>query len=194
MWHLEEVGVPYELQFTDIMKGEHKQGENAKCNPMGKMPTLIDGEQIVTESAAIGLYLADRYAYGKLSPKVDDPARGTYFRWSFFAPSVIEPAAAAHAAKWEYKPAQAGWGSYDDVIKSMESALEGKQYILGDQFSMADCIFGGTVRFFLMFKMIEPKPLFTQYAERLGNRPALKKADEINAKFMKEHNLKFPGT
>ena len=44
-----------------------------------------------TEVAAIGLYLADRYAAGRLAPTLDDPARGTYFRWALFAPSVIEP-------------------------------------------------------------------------------------------------------
>jgi len=50
-------------------------------NPMGKLPILIDGEQVVTEVAAIGLYLADRYALCRLAPAPDDPKRGTYLRW-----------------------------------------------------------------------------------------------------------------
>ena len=193
IWPLEECGVSYELKFVDLMKGEHKHGDVAKNNRMGKLPVLVDGETVVTEAAAIDLYLADRYAYGRLAPKVDDPKRGTYLRWSFFSPSVIEPGATAKGAKWEYKPAQAGWGSYDDMVASIEGALEGKDYVLGSEFSMADCVLGGTLRFMMMFKMVEPKPLFTAYVERLGARPALKKADEINQKVMAEHGIKMPG-
>ena len=60
IWALEEVGVPYELKVVDIMKGEQKGVELVSKNPMGKLPTLLDGELVVTESAAIALYLADR--------------------------------------------------------------------------------------------------------------------------------------
>src|SRR3712207_2565316 len=99
VWMLEEVGCPYELKTVDIMKGGQKAPEFLAINPMGKIPTLVDGGTLVTESAAIGLYLADRYAYGKLSPKIEDPARGTYLRWSFFPPSVVEPGVAAKSGK-----------------------------------------------------------------------------------------------
>jgi glutathione S-transferase len=58
---------------------------------------------------------------------------------------------------------------------------------------MADCIFGGTLRFMMMFKMIDPKPVFTAYVERLNARPALKRADERNQKVMAEHGIKMPG-
>src|SRR5262249_14362831 len=95
VWMLEEVGAPYELRFVDLMKGAHKTPELLALNPMGKLPILTDGDAVVTESAAIGLYLADRYAYGRLAPKVDDPNRAAYLRWSFFAPSVVEPGAMA---------------------------------------------------------------------------------------------------
>src|SRR4051794_24841156 len=62
VWMLEEVGVEYELKFVDIMSGEQKKEDVTKLNPMGKLPLLVDGGTVVTESAAIGLYLADRYA------------------------------------------------------------------------------------------------------------------------------------
>ncbi len=188
---LEEIGVPYELRFVDFMKGDQKAPDVVALNPMGKLPVLTDGEAVVTEGAAIGLYLADRYAYGKLAPKVDEPARGTYLRWSLFAPSVIEPGSMAKAAKWEFKPGQAGWGSYEEMIHAMEKALEGRDFLLGDSFSMADAIFGGTVRFMLQFKMIEPKPIFTAYAERLSARPALQRADAKNAQIAAERGLKM---
>src|SRR4051812_44419232 len=91
LWALEEVDQPYELSFVDIMKGGQKAPEILAINPMGKLPTLTDGDVVVAEAAAIALYLADRYASGTLAPALDDPRRGTYLRWSFYAPSVIEP-------------------------------------------------------------------------------------------------------
>src|SRR6478672_4134926 len=91
VWTLEEVGQPYELQFVDIRKNEQKSPEHLALNPMGKIPVLVDGDVVVTEAAAIALYLADRYAAGRLAPAVDDPRRGTYLRWSLFPAAVIEP-------------------------------------------------------------------------------------------------------
>ena len=95
LWMLEETGVDYELSFVDILKGGQKEPSILALNPMGKLPLLTDGDLVMTESAAIGLYLADRYAPGRLAPKLDAPERGTYLRWSFFAPSVIEPGSMA---------------------------------------------------------------------------------------------------
>lgn len=190
VWMLEEVGVEYELRWVDLMAGEHKSPEILALNPMGKLPTLIDGDLVMTENAAIGLYLADRYAYGRLSPKVDDPARGTYLRWSLFSPSVIEPGSMAKAAGWQAKEGQVGWGSYDAMITAMESAVSKGDYILGDTFSMADVIFGGTLRYMLRFEMIEARPAFTAYAERIGKRPALERANARNEAVGKEHGVK----
>jgi glutathione S-transferase len=189
IWMLEEVGVPYDLHFVDIMKGGQKAPDFVAINPMGKVPALTDGDAVVTESAAIGLYLADRYSLGKLAPAVDDPARAAYLRWSLFAPSVVEPGVIAKSSGGQFKPSQVGWGVYEDLIAALESAVAGRSYVLGDRFSMADCIFGGTIRFMLRFKMIEPTPTFTAYAQRLEARPAAKRADERNAQIAKEHGL-----
>jgi len=189
LWMLEEIGEPYELRFVDIMTGAHKQPDVVALNPMGKLPVLEDGDAVVTESAAIGLYLADRYALGRLAPACDDPARAPYLRWSLFAPSVIEPGSMAKQAGWSFKASQAGWGEYDAMLRTIESAVTGRDYLLGDRFTMADVIFGGTVRFMLMFKMLEPKPAFAAYAERLGARPAAQRADAKNKTIAAEHGL-----
>lgn len=189
VWMLEEIGADYELRFVDIMKGAHKAADLVALNPMGKLPILVDGDTVVTESAAIGLYLADRYALGRLAPAPDDSARGTYLRWSLFAPSVIEPGSLAKASGWAFKPSQAGWGDYDAMLRAMESAVSGRDFVLGDRFSMADVIFGGTMRFMLRFKALESKPAFTAYNERLGARPALQRAEAKNLAIAKEHGL-----
>ncbi len=191
VWMLEEIGRPYELRYVDIMAGAQKQPDIVALNPMGKLPILQDGEQVVTEMAAIGLYLADRYAPGALAPSLDDPARGTYLRWSFFAPAVIEPGAMAKAAGWTFKPGQAGWGTYESMIAAMESAVAGREFILGSRFSMADVVFGSTVRYMLRFKMLEPTPVLAGYAERLGARPALQRAEARNMKVAEEHGIKL---
>jgi len=189
VWMLEELEQPYELRFVDLFKGAQKSPEILALNPMGKLPIVVDGDTVVTESAAIALYLADRYAYGRLAPRVDDPARATYLRWSLFAPSVIEPGMMAKAAGWSYKEGQAGWGSYDAMVAAMERAVTDRDYLLGKDFSMADCIFGGTVRYMLGFKLLEPRPALAAYAARLGKRPALERAEARNAAVVKERGL-----
>lgn len=189
LWMLEEVGVEHELRFVDIMAGDQKKAELLALNPMGKLPILVDGDVVVTEGAAIGLYLADRYASGRLAPALDDPARGTYLRWTCFAPAVIEPGLMAKMSGWEFKEGQAGWGNHDAMLRAMESALADKAFLLGDEFSMADVIFGGTVRYMLTFKMLEPRPVFVAYADRLSARPALQRADKRNDAIRDAHGL-----
>lgn len=189
VWMLEEVGVPYELRFVDLMKGEQKSPELLALNPMGKLPILTEGDVVVTEAAAIGLYLADRHSYGTLAPRAEDPARGAYLRWSLFAPSVVEPGALAKTAGWAYKESQAGWGAHDAMLAAMESAIAGKHWLLGDTFSMADVIFGGTLRYMVHFKMLESRPAFAGYLEHLAARPALQRSEAKNAAVRAEHGL-----
>jgi glutathione S-transferase len=188
LWALEEAGVPYELRVIDMMKGEQKGPELIAKNPMGKLPTLVDGDVVVTEAAAVALYLADRYA-PHLAPAVTDPKRGTYLRWSFFAPSVIEPAVMTKMTNWAVKEVQAGWGNYDAMLAAAASAIEGKQYVLGHTFSMADVVFGGTLRFMLEFKQIQPTPLFSEYVARIKQRPAYVRAEERNAQMRQQLGL-----
>lgn len=189
IWALEEVGQPYELAFVDIMTGAQKSAAIMALNPMGKLPVLTDGEAVVTENAAIALYLADRYAPGRLAPALDDPRRATYLRWSLFAPSVIEPGMMARAGKWDFKPTAAGWGTYETMVAAMAAPITDRDYILGDAFSMADVIFGGTLRYMLQFGLLDKQPVFTSYTERLGARPAAQRADARNAAVMAEHGL-----
>jgi glutathione S-transferase len=188
LWALEEVGEPYELRFVDVLGGKQKDPDFLALNSMGKLPTLSDGDAVVTEAAAIAIYLADRYALGRLAPPCDDPKRGTYLRWSFYSPSVVEPGAMAKARGWTYSEGAAGWGNYDAMITSMKRALEGG-FILGDTFSMADVIFGGTLRYLLQFGLLEKDPVFTGYVDRLAERPALQRADARNAAVAKAHGL-----
>jgi glutathione S-transferase len=75
------------------------------------------------------------------------------------------------------------------MLDAMHGAIAGRSYVLGERFSMADVIFGGTVRHMLRFKLLEPTPTFTAYAERVASRPALQRADVRNAEIAREHGL-----
>ncbi len=189
VWMLEEVGQPYELRYVDLKAGEQRQPAFRAINPMGKIPVLTDGDTVVTEVAAIGLYLADRYALGTLAPPPDAPERGTYLRWSVYPPSVIEPGAMAKAADWKFGVGQAGWGDYESMLTTIEHAIGDGPWLLGERFSMADVILGSTVRFMLRFKMLEPRPRFTEYVERLSSRPASQAADAKHAAITAERGL-----
>jgi glutathione S-transferase len=189
VWMLEEAGVEYELRWVDITAGAQKAPGFLQLNPMGKLPVLTDGAAVISESAAIGVYLADRYAPGRLAPALDDPARGTYLRWAFFSPSVIEPAAAAKPSGGQFNPGSVGWGTYEAMIAATEAAIGKGPYLLGERFTMADAILGGTLRYMLMFKMIDAKPAFSGYVQRLEQRPAFQRANAKNAAVMAEHGL-----
>ncbi len=186
---LEEVGVPYTLRYVDLGGGEQKSAEIVARNPMGKLPVLVDGDVVVTETAAIGLYLADRYALGRLAPAPDDPDRGAYLRWSLFAPSVIEPAAAARASGATFREGAVGWGGYDAMVDAITAALTPGPWILGDRFSMADVIVGSTLGFLVRFKMIDARPAIAAHQQALAARPAIQAADARKAAIIAERGL-----
>jgi len=189
IWMLEEVGADYEIRHVDAQAGEQKSAEILALNPMGKLPILVDGDAVVTEVAAIALYLADRYAAGRLAPALDDPRRGTYLRWILFSPSVIEPNAIANSSGWPYTAGAAGWGTKEAMLASIEHAIGDGPFLLGEQFSMADVVFGGTVGWMMLFGMLEKRPRFEAYVARLNERPARKYSLAKNAEIMKELGL-----
>ena len=189
VWALEEVGVPYSLRTVNLMAGEQKSPAFLALNPMGKLPVLTDGDVVVSETSAICMYLGDRYAMGRLAPALDNSARGSYLRWCVYPSAVIEPGCMAKAAGWEYKPGQAGWGSYESILSSLEGGIVPGPWLLGEQFTMADVLVGGTLRWMLRFNMIDARPALVDYAARLGGRPALQRAEAKNKAVMTELGL-----
>ncbi len=188
VWALEELGEPYELRFVDILAGPDAKAELLHLNPMGKIPTLLDGDVVVTEAAAICLYLADKYAPGRLAPPLDDPRRAAYLRWSFFSPSVLEPGVVAKSQGWSFRASSVGWGSYEAVLVALRGAVE-DGFILGETFSMADVVLGSTIRTLLRFGMLEEDPVLAGYVERLSKRPALARSDARNAGVVEQRGL-----
>ena len=189
VWMLEELGRPYSLSFVDFAAGAHKSPDLVGKNPMGKLPILEDGAVVVSETPAIGIYLADRYAMGTLAPALDDPRRGAFLRLCMFGAIVVEPACLAHAMKWEYRPSNAGFGSFDDMLQSVRAAIGAGPWLFGEQFTMADVCLGATVRYMVRFKMMPADDVVTGYIERLNARPANQRAEAKNAEVIAAHGL-----
>ncbi len=173
-WLLEELGVPYDTKVLSFDKGEHKTDEFLRINPMGKIPAIVHRGVVVTETAAICLYLADEFPSAGLAPAIGDPARGTYVRWLVFGASCVEPAIVDKLL--DRPPAERkstlGYGSYEDVLNALEKAITPGPYILGQRFSAADVYVGSQVRWGLMTKALEPRAAFLKYEERCAARPA----------------------
>lgn len=182
-WMLEEVGADYELVLTDITKGV--DAAYLRINPMGKVPALRHGDTIVSETAAICCYLADAFPDAGLAPTLSDPRRGPYLKWLFFGPSCLEPAMTHKALGWpDARRGMLGWGSYDDVVDVVRTAVANAPYLLGETFTAADVVIGGGVRWGLQFKMLPELPEFTAYAKRLSTRPALQRQMAADAALM----------
>jgi glutathione S-transferase len=175
LWLLEELGVPCELKRLDLQKGEQKSSEFLKLNSLGKVPVVTDGDVILRERAAIATYLADKYSIGTLAPRLDDPLRGDYLRWMFFAVGVMEPLFLAKFMNLDVPPTQASWGTYDDANAAIDAQLAPGSYLLGSRFTAADVVMGGAVRWGVMWSLIEGKNL-AGYVARLEAREAFKRA------------------
>ena len=178
-WLLEEIGEPYEIHLLHLRRGENREPAYLAINPMGKVPALRHGEAVVTESAAICLYLADAFPKAGLTVPVGDPRRGPFLKWLFFGPGVLEPAVTDRAFKRVEAPPRGtlGYGDFDTTMDVLENALANGPYLLGEQFTAADVVVGGTLRWGMLFELIPKRPEFVAYAGRLAARPALRRAE-----------------
>jgi len=181
-WMLEEVGRPYRtevLQFGTTMKAP----EYLAINPMGKVPAIRHGDTVVTEGGAICAYLADAFPEAELAPAPGDRARGPYFRWMFYAAGPVEAAVSNRALGFEVpveRKGMIGYGSYEDVMNALEYAVTRSEFIAGERFTAADVYFGSQVGWGLQFGTIEKRPAFEAYWNRISDRPAAKRAREID--------------
>ena len=148
---------------------------------MGKVPALIDGEIRMAESAAICLYVADRYGMGSLAPALDDPQRGKYLYWTLYTPAVIEPAMSEKFNNVTPNRQRSGWGDFDLMIETWDDALEGREWILGDSFTAADVMLGSSAIFLRLFEMLPNTRNLGDYADRCAARPAYVRAVEKGA-------------
>ncbi|ETX16231.1 glutathione S-transferase [Roseivivax halodurans JCM 10272] len=178
-WMLEEIGQPYVEHLLDWgPEGTASAGYRA-VNPMMKVPCIVHEDAVVTEAAAIGLYLAHRFPEAELGPRGDEIA--PYYRWILFSAGPVEQAVTARAMGWEVpgdrqKQGMLGFGSFERTVDALAGQLEGRDYVCGDRFTMADCYVGAQVDWGLNFGTLPERDAFVTYAERVRARPASKKA------------------
>ncbi|MDJ0388089.1 glutathione S-transferase family protein [Roseomonas sp. E05] len=187
-WVLEEIGQPYRAEIVEYGPAMKAPAFRA-INPMGKVPALRHGGTIVTETAAICAYLADAFPAAKLAPAPDDRRRGSYYRWLFFGAGPVEAAATNASLGFvvpEGKQVMVGYGRLAEVLDVLEGAVGQGDYLLGDQFTVADMYLGSQIGWGMMFGTIERRPAFERYWERLAARPAAQRARQIDDALMAE--------
>ncbi|MGK9054291.1 glutathione S-transferase family protein [Neorhizobium petrolearium] len=177
-WMLEEVGVPYRTEILGFGTTMKADGYKA-VNPMGKVPTIVHGNNVVTECAAICAYLADAFPEAGLAPPPAE--RANYYRWLFFAAGPVEASVSNRALGFEVpkdRERMIGYGTYADVINTLEKAVEANPYIAGDRFTAADVYVGAQLGWGMQFGTIEKRPAFERYFGRLASRAAAIRANE----------------
>lgn len=182
VWLLEEAGVDYERVLVDIRDPSASVDPDFRAaSPMGKVPALVDGSAMLADSAAICLYIADRYASDLLAPGMDDPDRARFLFWMFFVPGAMEPAMAEKMGGWDTNRGAHGWGDFDVMIETLEQGLEPGPWILGNRFSAADIMLGSTAAFMGMFGIMPESELIGDYVDRCLARPAYQKAISLES-------------
>lgn len=183
LWLLEELGLPYELESFDLNAGRHKQADYLALNPMGKVPLVIHDGVPVSETGAIAIYLADRFAghpgAATLAPAFDDPRRPAYLRWILFHAGVIEPAFGQKFFKWDVPARSVAWGSFEQMHETLTAGVSGREWLLGDSFCAADVIVGSAARFGVKFGAFEQDGPIADYVARLGAREPFRRAEAI---------------
>jgi glutathione S-transferase len=180
IWLLEELGADYKIELVDIQRGDGSgkpAGDAyAAINPLKKVPTIKVFEEVVYESGAIALYLTDSHQKHAIGPLPGHNNRAEYVRWLFFYNGVLEPAATARFMGWDKDPAKpTGFGNWEDIEALISKQLARTPYILGDEFSAADVIYGSAVQFF-KGSLFPDRPHYNAYLERLSARPAYQRA------------------
>jgi len=180
LWLLEELGVPYTKKVVSIRRRDGSGAEEPgyrKIHPHGKVPAIVHDGVPVFETPAIALYLTDAFPRAGLGPTVGDKLRGPYLSWLAYSTGVLEPALLEKALTLPHQVGTFGWGPPAEVEGLLADMLTAGPYLLGEMFSAADVVVGGSISFLLQVKMWPAAPVFTDYAARLSARPAYKRAE-----------------
>lgn len=173
---LEELGAPHELHVLHLQAGEHRAPAYLAVNPLGKVPAIVHGGAVVTETVAIYIYLADAYPAACLAPAIGDPLRGPYLRWLAFYGSAFEPAVVDRAQKREPESRpMSPYGSFDDALSVVTTQLNAGPWLFGERFTAADILWGSALRWMTGWGLVPATPEIAAYIDRIGQRPSVKK-------------------
>lgn len=185
---LEELGASYEMHLLNMKAGEQREAAYLKVNPLGKVPAILHGDALITEQVAIAIYLGDLFPEAGLTPSVDDPRRGPYLRWLVYYASCFEPAIVDRFMKREPAPASTSpYGDFDTMLSTIVAEITDKPYLLGDEPTVADLLWGTAFNWTTMFGMVERTEVIGRYIDRITSRPAYRDVTEKDVQLAAEH-------
>ena len=187
-WLLIELGIPHELHELDFDKRDQKSDDYLKLNPAGVVPTLVMDGQVITETAAILMHLADTHPRAELAPAVATTQRAQYYRWMLFCANTLMPAYRA----WFYADEIAGPENaeasrlharlkLERAWQQVADHLEAHgPYLLGTQRSAADFLLTMLMRWSRnMPRPATTWPALADVAARVKSRPSWQRLYEI---------------
>ncbi|MBL8376510.1 MAG: glutathione S-transferase family protein [Burkholderiales bacterium] len=184
VWLFEELGLPYELERFKLGDASMRDPAYLKVNPMGRVPTLKDGDVTISESGAIVQYVLARHAPGRLVPPVESPQFPVYLQWLHYAEGMIMPPVNTVVvetillAPEKRNPvnAERAVRLLSRMLGAVNTHMDGREYLAGE-FSGADIMTGHACTVAARLGAdISDKPHVAAYIERVNARPALKRA------------------
>ena len=178
VWLLNELGLECEMVPVDLMQGEHLQPEFLALNPAGKVPVLVDGSLVVTESVAIQLYLAEKNPQAGLIPE-NLEARAQMYRWIFFLVTEIEQPLwriARHTFLYPEEkrlPQDVDLARQEclEMVAVFEHHMEGHEFVVANRLSVADFTAAYTLDWVNEEKMLAHAPRLRAYLKMMYSRP-----------------------
>jgi glutathione S-transferase len=177
-WTLQELGVDFDTTNVNLMAGEHRSPEFLKINPAGKLPALVDGDLVLTESVAIVLYLAEKYSDRGLIPE-DIGQRAEFFRWLLFTTTELEQPLWRITRHTSIYPADKrlpadialARGDFAAMGRVLEEHMNGRQFLVGNSATVADFVLAYTLDWAVMLSLLDGLPRLHQYMRQMYARP-----------------------
>ena len=178
-WALQELGVSFEAVTVNLVAGEHRDPRFLAINPAGKLPVLVDGDMVLTESVAIVLYLAEKYPERGLIP-ADPGQRAQVYRWLLFTATELEQPLwriARHTMLYpEHQRLPGDVPIARQEFKAMAAVLEehmqGRRFVVGDGLTAADLVLAYTLDWADEIELLEGLPRLQGYMKRMYDRPS----------------------
>ncbi|WP_455183255.1 glutathione S-transferase family protein [Azospirillum palustre] len=143
---LREIGDPFELRLLDRDKAEHKSAAYLALNPHGRVPTLVDGDLVLYEAAAICLHLADSHLEAKLAPAIGTPERAEFYKWLVYLTNSVQAEMLLYFYPERYVEGVQAQATFKTATETrlnghfdgLDRALAGRTWLLGDTYSAVD--------------------------------------------------------
>ena len=191
-WLLEECGADYEVVPVPYGENGTKSADFLAVNPMGKLPAVKYGDAVITETAALVVFLAELFPEKNLIPAVGTAERGEFYRWLMFAMH----AEYAFMDKWHGIPEtlerkrSIGYGSFDEVVATLTAFLRGKEYALGNHFTALDVYLSGLIAWGIMrAQVLDMDSELGAFMKCNAARPAFAKSQALDVELAKQMGL-----